>query len=49
MLQRSERRLLLSQPFFREQDYALGMSGLAGLMMKPEVNLTTRILVSHRI
>lgn len=49
MLQRSERRFPLSQSFFRGQDYALGMSTLAGLTMKAEVNLTTRILVSHRI
>lgn len=49
MLQRGEQRVPLSQSFFRGQDYALGMSRLAGLMMKPEVNLTTRILVSHRI
>lgn len=49
MLPRSELRLHLSQSFFRGQDSAWGMSRLEGLMMTPAVNLTARILVSHRI
>lgn len=34
MLQRRRQRLPLSQMLFQKQGYALGMSRLAGLMMK---------------